>query len=172
MIARSSTEARIAPSRTRRRLLQGAAGALAAAALGPPWERSPVAEAQSRPANTVPAGFSGADALRGGLHLLRVGDINVVAMIGGAGVLLVDGGPSDRAAELAGLVAGLSGGGAVSTLFNTCWHRTQTGSNEALGRAGTAIVAHENARLWLSTEERRVGKECPSKCRSRWSPYH
>ena len=21
-------------------------------------------------------------------------------------------------------------------------------------------------------EERRVGKECPSKCRSRWSPYH
>ena len=22
------------------------------------------------------------------------------------------------------------------------------------------------------TEERRVGKECPSKCRSRWSPYH
>ena len=32
--------------------------------------------------------------------------------------------------------------------------------------------------VWLITaggarsEERRVGKECPSKCRSRWSPYH
>ena len=30
--------------------------------------------------------------------------------------------------------------------------------------------------LWLivaaGSEERRVGKECPSKCRSRWSPYH
>src|SRR3546814_6865974 len=31
--------------------------------------------------------------------------------------------------------------------------------------------------LWLSTavdrsEERRVGKECVSTCRSRWSPYH
>ena len=24
----------------------------------------------------------------------------------------------------------------------------------------------------LGSEERRVGKECPSKCRSRWSPYH
>ena len=24
----------------------------------------------------------------------------------------------------------------------------------------------------FSSEERRVGKECPSKCRSRWSPYH
>src|SRR3546814_18474487 len=27
-------------------------------------------------------------------------------------------------------------------------------------------------RLWLSSEERRVGKECVSTCRSRWSPYH
>ena len=26
-------------------------------------------------------------------------------------------------------------------------------------------------RLWRS-EERRVGKECASMCRSRWSPYH
>src|SRR3546814_11545180 len=25
---------------------------------------------------------------------------------------------------------------------------------------------------WLETEERRVGKECVSTCRSRWSPYH
>ena len=24
----------------------------------------------------------------------------------------------------------------------------------------------------LRSEERRVGKECASKCRSRWSPYH
>src|SRR3546814_20867033 len=25
---------------------------------------------------------------------------------------------------------------------------------------------------WISSEERRVGKECVSTCRSRWSPYH
>ena len=25
---------------------------------------------------------------------------------------------------------------------------------------------------WLRSEERRVGKECTSWCRSRWSPYH
>src|SRR3546814_12279722 len=25
---------------------------------------------------------------------------------------------------------------------------------------------------WESSEERRVGKECVSTCRSRWSPYH
>ena len=32
----------------------------------------------------------------------------------------------------------------------------------------TATEAHGDGR----SEERRVGKECPSKCRSRWSPYH
>src|SRR3546814_12737336 len=26
--------------------------------------------------------------------------------------------------------------------------------------------------LWIRSEERRVGKECVSTCRSRWSPYH
>ena len=26
--------------------------------------------------------------------------------------------------------------------------------------------------LWGRSEERRVGKECVSTCRSRWSPYH
>ena len=25
---------------------------------------------------------------------------------------------------------------------------------------------------WIRSEERRVGKECQSTCRSRWSPYH
>src|SRR3546814_21110461 len=29
-----------------------------------------------------------------------------------------------------------------------------------------------NQRLRIRSEERRVGKECVSPCRSRWSPYH
>ena len=28
------------------------------------------------------------------------------------------------------------------------------------------------AGVWRRSEERRVGKECASMCRSRWSPYH
>src|SRR3546814_16433568 len=28
------------------------------------------------------------------------------------------------------------------------------------------------AKAWPRSEERRVGKECVSTCRSRWSPYH
>jgi glyoxylase-like metal-dependent hydrolase (beta-lactamase superfamily II) len=40
----------------------------------------------------------------------------------------------------------------VQTLFNTHWHPEQTGLNEAIGKAGKTIIAHENTRLWLSTD--------------------
>ena len=49
-------------------------------------------------------------------------------------------------------VAGLPGGGPVHTIFNTHWHPEQTGSNERLGKAGKTIIAHENTRLWLTTD--------------------
>src|SRR3546814_11802640 len=44
--------------------------------------------------------------------------------------------------------------------------------------AGSAVAGHLGEGLLLvadadtSSEERRVGKECVSTCRSRWSPYH
>src|SRR3546814_16575481 len=41
--------------------------------------------------------------------------------------------------------------------------------------AVTAETDHritERAALWLRSEERRVGKECVSTCRSRWAPYN
>src|SRR3546814_11570375 len=44
---------------------------------------------------------------------------------------------------------------------------------------GDAVLAHLAAKVapgldvvFLRSEERRVGKECVSTCRSRWSPYH
>ena len=37
-------------------------------------------------------------------------------------------------------------------------------------------LIRENGEVWgvldIRSEERRVGKECASMCRSRWSPYH
>src|SRR3546814_1563390 len=38
----------------------------------------------------------------------------------------------------------------------------------------TAELSHQHNPGWLHarSEERRVGKECVSTCRSRWSPYH
>src|SRR3546814_2560897 len=35
-----------------------------------------------------------------------------------------------------------------------------------------ADCGKQRAELLLRSEERRVGKECVSTCRSRWSPYH
>src|SRR5262249_25643982 len=49
-------------------------------------------------------------------------------------------------------VSALPGGGPVRTIFNTHWHPEQTGSNEQLGKAGATIIAHENTRLWLTTD--------------------
>jgi glyoxylase-like metal-dependent hydrolase (beta-lactamase superfamily II) len=80
------------------------------------------------------------------------GESNVVAHTGSEGVLLVDGMSARASDALMTIVSGLPGGGQVHTLFNTHWHPEQTGSNERLGTAGKAIVAHENTRLWLSTD--------------------
>src|SRR3546814_21159252 len=63
---------------------------------------------------------------------------------------------------------------------------SQPGSRTAIRRSGMAATV--STRLWIGvkccatnkvrtrpvtrSEERRVGKECVSTCRSRWSPYH
>src|SRR3546814_5812506 len=41
-------------------------------------------------------------------------------------------------------------------------------------RSGGSYLSQNDLRLHfgLRSEERRVGKECVSTCRSRWSPYH
>src|SRR3546814_2545559 len=41
----------------------------------------------------------------------------------------------------------------------------------ALGRA-FVVGGEGHAHMAVRSEERRVGKECVSTCRSRWSPYH
>ncbi len=82
----------------------------------------------------------------------------MVARTGSDGVLLVDGGLAERSADLLQAVAALPGSKPVRTLFNTHWHPEQTGSNVILGRAGATIIAHENTRLWLTTDITRPGE--------------
>ena len=72
---------------------------------------------------------------------------NVLMVTGPDGVMLVDGGSAERSADLLQFV-----GRPVQTLFNTHWHGDHTGSNEALGKAGAKIIAHENTKLWLGAE--------------------
>jgi glyoxylase-like metal-dependent hydrolase (beta-lactamase superfamily II) len=123
----------------RRRLLQGLASGVAAAAIG------------------VPARFSLAQtvtgqALASDLHLLTAAGINLIAQTGNDGLLLVDGGPAATADSVFDAATGLVAGAPVHTLFNTHWHPEQTGLNERLGSDGATIIAQENTRLWLATD--------------------
>ena len=80
------------------------------------------------------------------------GESHVGAQTRADGVLLVDGGSARSTDALRQAIAALPRGGPVHTIFNTHWHPEQTGSNEQLGQAGKTIIAHENTRLWLTTD--------------------
>src|SRR5690348_4524371 len=114
--------------------------------------------------------------LGGGLSLIGGAGGNVVVFDSPAGVLLVDGGSPERSGDVVKQVRALTGKAQVHTLFNTHWHWDQTGSNQALGNAGARIIAHENTRLWLSTDvdskwEHRQYKRLPSKAQPNQTFY-
>jgi len=132
---------------TRRHLLKTALAGAAGAVLGARVGRLAAAAGQAAsPAASV-------QSLGTDLFVISIpGEANVVAHTGADGVLLVDGASAGASDALMKAVAALPGAGPVHTLFNTHWHPEQTGANELLGKAGTTIVAHENTRLWLTTD--------------------
>jgi glyoxylase-like metal-dependent hydrolase (beta-lactamase superfamily II) len=125
--------------------LKAAIGGTAGLVLGAPLLRLSAA-----PAQAVSEG-AGVQRLSDDLFVVRIpGEANVVARTDAGGVLLVDGASAAGSDALMKAVSGLPGGGRVHTIFNTHWHPEQTGSNDRLGTAGAAIIAHENTRLWLT----------------------
>jgi glyoxylase-like metal-dependent hydrolase (beta-lactamase superfamily II) len=84
-----------------------------------------------------------------GMTLLDGAGCNVLAVQGPEGSLLVDGGYARNSKALLAAAARATGSRRVSTLINTHWHPAQTGSNEAIGKAGGTIIAHERTRLYL-----------------------
>ena len=78
---------------------------------------------------------------------------NVLAVTGPDGILMVNGGRPEQSADLLKAVAAQSSSNnRVQALFNTDWYPENTGSNEALGKAGAKIIAHENTKLWLGMD--------------------
>jgi len=77
---------------------------------------------------------------------------NVVALSTPDGLAVIDSGAPEHSGELLKALAALPGGKNIRTVFNTHWHWEHTGGNEALHKAGAQIIAHENTRLWLSTD--------------------
>ena len=64
-----------------------------------------------------------------------------------------------------------SSGGVVAGAKVTALH-VRTGIKREVSTAGTGDYNFPLLDVGERSEERRVGKECTSWCRSRWSPYH
>lgn len=125
--------------RTSRRLvLQGVAGGLAGVALSPWAGRS------------FAAGGLILSPVAPGLTMISGAGGNILVLETAGGQVVVDSGSAEMGSAVLETLAELPGE-RVTALFNTHWHLDQVGSNEALGRAGAAIVAHEKTRLRLST---------------------
>jgi glyoxylase-like metal-dependent hydrolase (beta-lactamase superfamily II) len=86
----------------------------------------------------------------GGATLLQGAGCNVIAMSGPEGALMIDGGRAANADALLAAVKSATRTSRVHTLINTHWHPEQTGANEAVGRGGGVIFAHEKTRMALS----------------------
>lgn len=119
----------------RRRFLRGALGLAAGACL--PGYRAAAAPQPGIESREIAPGVS----------LVTGAGSNVLTLAGPDGLVMVDGGLAANSRALLRHVQ--AGGRQVRTLFNTHWHWDHTGSNEALGKAGVRIIAHENTRLWM-----------------------
>ncbi len=137
-----TAEAEFIVDADRREVLKALAGCAALAAGAGAW----------RSASAGDEGKLAIETLRGGLNLITGAGGNVVLLSTPEGSVQVDSGTGARSQELAKLIAERFGSTSVRTLFNTHWHLDHTGGNEAAAPTGTAIVAHENTRLWMSTK--------------------
>lgn len=76
---------------------------------------------------------------------------NIVVLATSEGQIVVDSGNAESSSLVVSTLRKLGvPDGKVAVLVNTHWHEDQTGANEALGLAGTTIVAHEKTRQRLS----------------------
>ncbi|GIT14373.1 MAG: hypothetical protein CM1200mP36_01290 [Gammaproteobacteria bacterium] len=87
-----------------------------------------------------------------GLYMMVGAGGNLALSVGEDGAFLVD----DQYAPLSDkIMAAISEvtDDDVEFLVNTHWHGDHTGGNEAFGNAGAVIVAHDNTRVRMTTEQ-------------------
>jgi glyoxylase-like metal-dependent hydrolase (beta-lactamase superfamily II) len=141
---------------SRRSVLQAGLAGAAALSLGTLGSALPgLARAAARPLSS--------QRLSDGLLLISGAGGNIVAARDARGLLLVDGGTASAGPDALQLALRELGARKAHTLINTHWHGEHTGLNELLGRQGARIIAHENTRLWLSTDVRLAPDAAPIK---------
>lgn len=91
-------------------------------------------------------------AIRDGLHLLAGQGGNIVASVGADGAYIVDDQYAPASDAIRAALKKL-GDEPVRFVINTHWHGDHTGGNESFGLAGSVIVAHDNVRRRMSTEQ-------------------
>jgi cyclase len=90
--------------------------------------------------------------LSGKLSLVQGAAANIVIASSGTELLLVDGGSAADASALQKLLARHFPGQKLRAVINTHWHSAHTGFNATARKLGADVHAHENTRLWLTTE--------------------
>jgi cyclase len=88
----------------------------------------------------------------GSVHMLTGAGGNLALSIGDDAAFLVDDQFAPLSARIKAAVANISRK-PVRFVLNTHWHGDHTGGNEHFGRAGSVIVAHENVRRRMSSEQ-------------------
>ena len=133
---------------TRREALRTVALSLGAAALPAALTRAASPTPTTSPSATPPPVVS--TSLGNKLNLIA-GLGGNIALLGGAdGSLVIDSGLPNRVEQTQ---AEVSKAGPLALLVNTHWHFDHTGANAALAKAGARILAHENCRKRLSTDQ-------------------
>jgi cyclase len=90
--------------------------------------------------------------LRGGLSVLQGYGSNITVSTGPDGTLIVDDEYADLVKNVRASLAALHAP-PVKMVINTHWHCDHTGGNEAFGREGALIIAHENTARRMQTDQ-------------------
>ena len=87
-----------------------------------------------------------------GVFMLTGAGGNIGVSVGEDGVFVIDDQFAPLSEKILAAIGGLSDK-PVSYVLNTHWHGDHTGGNENFGEAGAVVVAHENVRERMSTEQ-------------------
>jgi cyclase len=91
-------------------------------------------------------------AIRDGLHMLQGAGGNIVLSVGDDAAFIVDDQYGPLSAKIQAAVGKITDK-PVKFILNTHWHGDHTGGNENFGKAGAVIIAQDNVRSRMSTEQ-------------------
>lgn len=87
-----------------------------------------------------------------GIHMLMGRGGNICVSAGIDGVFMIDDQFAPLTEKIKTAIASFTSG-SIRFVINTHWHFDHTGGNENVGDAGAVIIAHENVRKRLSTDQ-------------------